>query len=90
MGRDEVCTLQKGMNQPTCPHTLGEVGTLDGDTVWNIAYPSGKKWKAGTTPPPPPDGAVAVGTGDTGDSGAVSGREALSLLVGVGVMLLWL
>ncbi|KAF3767330.1 hypothetical protein M406DRAFT_31975, partial [Cryphonectria parasitica EP155] len=42
-GYDEVCTLDAGANQPTCPHQLGAQPALTSAPVYNIEYPSGQK-----------------------------------------------
>lgn len=44
LGVDEQCNLDwPEANQPTCPHTLGQLAALKDDPVYNIQYPSGKK-----------------------------------------------
>ncbi|KAI1762834.1 hypothetical protein GGR53DRAFT_400929 [Hypoxylon sp. FL1150] len=40
-GYDEVCTLEDGDTQPTCPHQLGAQPALTTDPVWNIDYGTG-------------------------------------------------
>ncbi|KAJ9157464.1 Cerato-platanin [Pleurostoma richardsiae] len=48
-GYDETCTLNLDeSNQPTCPHTLGLVTPLTGDSVYNIEYGTGAVVDAST------------------------------------------
>ncbi|KAI1375182.1 hypothetical protein F4677DRAFT_446686 [Hypoxylon crocopeplum] len=41
-GYDEVCTLEQGANQPTCPHQLGTPAALTTQPVYNMDYGTGK------------------------------------------------
>ncbi|KAF7563627.1 hypothetical protein G7046_g546 [Stylonectria norvegica] len=51
MGFDETCSLDwPAKNQATCKHTLGTSGGTLNKPVYNIQYPTGKKYRAGGAP----------------------------------------
>jgi hypothetical protein len=65
MGFDEQCELDyPALNQPTCPHTLGDQSRLTSQPVYNIMYPSGEEVKATSGLPP------AAGDEDDEDAAA--------------------
>ncbi|KAK8069075.1 hypothetical protein PG994_005691 [Apiospora phragmitis] len=64
-GTDEACELKDwpSANQATCPSTLGNPVALEGDTVYNILYPSGQEVAAGTGELRKDSGAAGGGIG---------------------------
>ncbi|KAG6029761.1 hypothetical protein E4U40_000319 [Claviceps sp. LM458 group G5] len=82
LGVDEQCKLDwPKANQPTCPHTLGQLGTLRGNPVYNVQYPSGKRILAISGAP-----GAGSGGGGGGDESAASSRIArlsAGLLLGI-------
>lgn len=73
LGANEQCSLKwPEANQPTCPHTLGELSTLKNNPVYNIRYPTGEKVLA-TGPGQP---AAGGGGGGDEDSGASKSCDA--------------
>ncbi|KAK7943669.1 uncharacterized protein PG986_012782 [Apiospora aurea] len=74
-GKDEACELKDwpSANQGTCPSTLGEPVALTSDPVYNIRYPSGQEFAAGS-------GELRK------DSGAVGGRIGGSAKKAAGMM----
>ncbi|KAK0387100.1 hypothetical protein NLU13_5413 [Sarocladium strictum] len=83
MGFDETCELDfPAMNQPTCPHTLGDQARLTSQPVYNILYPTGEKVKATSGQPP-----VAGDAGSDDDDAANHLAESHILSV-VALMLL--
>ncbi|OAA35522.1 Cerato-platanin [Metarhizium rileyi] len=75
LGVDEQCKLDwPEANQPSCPHTLGELVPLKDAPVYNIQYPSGKKVRASS-------GATSIGGGEDSGSGHLSHSWGLLSLV---------
>ncbi|KAK2616759.1 hypothetical protein QQS21_000371 [Conoideocrella luteorostrata] len=82
LGVDEQCKLNwPEANQPTCPHTLGQLVSLKNYPVYNIQYPSGKKVLAVSGS----SGAPATGNGGTGDDSAapLRARQPVWLILGL-------
>ncbi|KAG6037119.1 hypothetical protein E4U41_005311 [Claviceps citrina] len=90
VGVDERCGLDwPGANQPTCPHTLGQMAVLRDKPVYNIQYPSGKKVLATSGASASPAGGNGAGGGDENAASPCAQRSA-SLVLGASVsIVLW-
>ncbi|KAG6010175.1 hypothetical protein E4U21_007652 [Claviceps maximensis] len=77
LGVDEQCQLDwPGSNQPTCPHTLGQLVPLRDHPVYNIRYPSGEKVLVVS-------GALGSGAGGDENAGCSRAQRPAHLVLGV-------
>ena len=88
MGHDEVCELDLSVsNQPSCPAKLGLQTKLSDSPVWNIRYPTGEMWIAGSDSASVAVPAVTVGppsssappTVDSGGKGGIFRENPASM-----------